>query len=343
MWLSKTNMARFALRATKYITIRRARNLLLLVLSFYISRITKKPHIQGRPWAMSVEPSGLCNLQCPECPVGAGVLTRKGGMLEPGLLSKMLDEAGPELMTLNLYFQGEPMLNRKINKLITAASERNIFSSMSTNGHFLSPENCDKLIEAGLSELIISLDGISRQSYSRYRKGGNLDKVLQGIESMVKRRKELNKHKPLITVQFIVFEHNEQEIPELKKLCRQLGVERLQLKSAQFYDFGNNEVKPPKNPHYSRYVEKDGQPVLKGKSYNHCFKQWGSAVMSWDGRVAPCCYDKDLDFSPGNVSETPLGEIWKNQSLMQFRGKILRDKAAIAMCRNCPQGRKFLI
>ncbi|MEI4896401.1 hypothetical protein Q8G71_34475, partial [Klebsiella pneumoniae] len=84
---------------------------------------------------------------------------------------------------------------------------------MSTNGHFLSPENCDKLIEAGLSELIISLDGISRQSYSRYRKGGNLDKVLQGIESMVKRRKELNKHKPLITVQFIVFEHNEQEIP----------------------------------------------------------------------------------------------------------------------------------
>lgn len=343
MWLSKTKMARFALRAAKYMTIRRAYNLLLLIFSFFISRITKKTRILGSPWALSVEPSGLCNLQCPECPVGAGVLTRKGGMLKPNLLTKMLDEAGPTLMTLNLYFQGEPMLNRNISELIAAASSKNTYTSMSTNGHFLTTENCDKLIQAGLSELIISLDGISRHSYSRYRKGGNLDKVLQGIENIVNRRKQLNKHNPVITIQFIVFEHNEHEIPELKKLCRQLGVERLQLKSAQFYDFGNNEVKPPKNPHYSRYVEKDGQPVLKGKSYNHCFKQWGSAVMSWDGRIAPCCYDKDLDFSPGNVSETSLGEIWKNQSLMQFRRKILRDKAAIAMCRNCPQGRNFLI
>ncbi|HBG86124.1 MAG TPA: hypothetical protein DDW62_01090 [Marinilabiliaceae bacterium] len=82
---------------------------------------------------------------------------------------------------------------------------------------------------------------------------------------------------------------------------------------------------------------------MKGKSYNHCFKQWGSAVMSWDGRIAPCCYDKDLDFSPGSIRVSPLKEIWKNQSLMQFRRQVLKDKAAIAMCRNCPEGRKLII
>lgn len=343
MWFSNIQRFRYLLGSLKYLSCRRLLNGILLLFSFFYSRLTKKPRIMGSPWAMSVEPSGQCNLQCPECPVGAGVLTRKAGMLTLPLFEKMLDDAGPQLLALNLYFQGEPMLNRGIGDIIALAQQRKIYTSMSTNGHYLSPENCALLIKGGLSKLIVSVDGISRRSYSRYRKGGDLNKVKEGISNFLEQRRALGRHSPIISIQFLVFEHNEHEIEELTQWCRNMGVDLLELKSAQFYDFGNNEVSPPTIARYSRYTKEDGQWVMKGKSYNHCFKQWGSAVMSWDGRIAPCCYDKDLDFSPGSIRVSPLKEIWKNQSLMQFRRQVLKDKAAIAMCRNCPEGRKLII
>lgn len=343
MWISRRQQLHFHLRLLRHFKVQRLGNILALLSSFFVSRMLGRPLAWGRPWALSVEPSGQCNLQCPECPVGAGVLTRKAGKMPPGLLKELLDQSGPQLSFLNLYFQGEPLLNRQLGEMVQLATERRIFTSMSTNGLLLTPRRCDELILGGLGQLIVSVDGLTPESYARYRKGGDLLKVQEGIRTFLQRRKALKKHSPILCVQFLVFAHNEHEIPALKRWCKAQGVDRLQLKSAQFYDFGNQEVTPPENPRYSRYKVVDGRLEMKGKMYKHCYKQWSSAVVSWDGQVAPCCYDKDLDYSPGNIRQVQLPELWKGKKMRGFRNQVLTNKAQIEMCRNCPEGRKWLI
>ena len=292
------------------------------------------------PWALSVEPAGFCNLECPECPLGAGVLSRKGGIISMGLFMKILNESQPQLAWLNLYFQGEPFLNKSLPDLINEAKKHNIYTSISTNGHFLDEENCRKIVSSKLDELIISLDGISDEAYSKYRKGGDLSKVMSGITRLVEEKNRCNSPYPLITIQFIVFKHNEHEVKGLIDWCKTAKIDRLSLKSAQINDFGDGSVEPSIIKNYSRYkTGKDGKHILKGNSRNHCFRQWSSAVFSWDGQMAPCCYDKDLNFSPGNINEISLLDLWKGDKLQQFRTQIINDKECFEMCRNCLEGR----
>ncbi|MDR2928617.1 MAG: SPASM domain-containing protein [Cytophagaceae bacterium] len=292
------------------------------------------------PWALSVEPAGFCNLKCPECPLGAGVLLRRGGFMSMEAYRNILKESQPLLIWLNLYFQGEPFMNRHLSDMIGEAKRYSIFTSISTNGHFLDEKRCIDVINANLDEIIISLDGITDDSYSKYRKGGNLETVKNGVERLIKKRKELNSKTPFITVQFIVFKHNEHEIEELTKWCKKVKTDRLILKSAQINDFGNGSVAPAASSKYSRYTQnKDGVLVMKGAPRNYCLRQWSSAVISWDGQMAPCCYDKDLKFSPGNINTFSLKQLWTDESMQKFRQQILIRRKDIDICQNCPEGR----
>ena len=312
-----------------------------LLFSFFISRIAGKLYFRGMPWALSVEPAGFCNLECPECPLGAGVLQRKGGFVSTDLFRKIMNGSQPQLAWLNLYFQGEPFLNKSLPALISEAKKHKIYTNISTNGHFLDKENCRKIIDSKLDELIISLDGISNETYSKYRKGGDLSKVMNGITRLVEEKNRLRSPYPLITIQFIVFKHNEHEIPDLINLCKTAKIDKLTLKSAQINDFGDGSVEPSGIEKYSRYkADNNGKYIMKGRLRNHCFRQWSSAVFSWDGQMVPCCYDKDLQFSPGNVNDTSLRDLWKGGKLQQFRKQIISNKSVFEMCRNCPEGVK---
>ena len=338
MWFSVSRKIKYLSCFCKTITFARTSNYLKLLFSFCITKVRGQVWHSGLPFALSIEPSGLCNLKCPECPVGAKVLNRTGGNLELGLYRKILKESQPALFWLNLYFQGEPFINAQLFEMLKEAKKENIFTVVSSNGHFLDDENCRKIIDTKLSELIISLDGMSDLSYTKYRKGGDLQKVKEGIVRLIEKRETAGAIFPFITVQFLVFKHNENEISEIINWCKKVKVDRLNLKSAQFNDFGTREVEPPSIKKYSRYIkDKRGKLILKQQPHNYCFKQWGTAVFSFDGKMAPCCYDKNLEHSIGNISDKTLKELWKSEKMNNFRYIIIMDKMKIEICRNCPE------
>ncbi len=340
MRFSVKNEVKHLFYALRIITPIRLWNLLKLGFSFYWSRVIRKPYIAGMPWSLSVEPSGFCNLQCPECPLGAGVLTRTGYLMTTTLFTKILDDAGPGLMWVNLFFQGEPMINPHVSEMITQATKRNIYTCISTNGHFLSEKHCHQLIDAGVSQLIVSLDGITPETYSHYRRGGDFLKVQEGVKRIVEIRNQSGKNLPYIIVQFVVFKHNEHEIDRLANWCKSAGVDRLNLKSAQINNFGIQTVAPSSIAQFSRYSTlPNGSLKMKNKSYNHCSKQWGSLVISCDGQLAPCCYDKDLKYSPGNINQESLKSLWYSKQLIDFRKMILTSRKNTDICQNCPEGR----
>lgn len=322
----------------KSVSFRRIWNLILLVAFYIYSRITRRPHIGGTPYAISVEPSGFCNLHCPECPTGAAVLTRAGGMMDVELFKSVVDSLLPGLMHINLFFQGEPMLNRNIGEMIGYATSNGINTLMSTNGQIMSNKAIADLVSNGLTEIIFSVDGLTQQSYEKYRVGGQLDRLTANIKKVVAERKLRGSNYPIITLQFIAFSHNEGDIPHLKKYTIDTGADRYVIKNAQFNDFGDGSVAPPSNIKYRRYG--NGGKKFSYTRYMHCWKQWSTCVVGWDGTIVPCCYDKNSDNTLGVISsENGADEVWNGDAANNFREKVLTDKYNIEICKNCPEGR----
>ncbi len=328
------------LRSTSYVSFNRAGNLSKLYLSFWYSRMVRRPVHWGMPFAVSVEPGTACTLQCPECPTGAGVLNRPKGRLSLSWYEKLLAELSPQLTVLNLYLQGEPFLHPDFTKMVKMAANRNIYIITSTNGQHFNEQLATELVESGLSEIYFSLDGLTQQTYEKYRKGGDIEKVKDGIRALSRAREKLGKRNPRIVAQFIVFKHNEHEVAGFKKMAFDLGADKAEIKSAQFNEFSGDEVQPPKSNQFKRY-NSAGATGFKKHKYHHCWKSWMSAVFTWDGKVLPCCFDKDGDYELGNVTDDSFKAIWKGAKNSLFRGTILKSKDKISICSNCPEGRSF--
>ena len=321
----------------KKITGKKAINALRLLISFYYSRIIKKTELNAMPMGLSIEPTTSCNLRCSECPSGLRSFTRPTGMLKQDTFKKVIDELEKKLIWLTFYFQGEPYLNKEFLDMVKYASGKGLYTMTSTNAHYFTDEMAKKTIESGLSRIIISMDGMEQSTYERYRTGGSLEKVKDGLEKLVKWKKELNSSTPHIVLQFIVFDHNQHEVNAIKKFGKQAGVDEVKIKSAQVYDF-NNSALIPSDEKYARY-KKDGDSFkIKNTLMDHCWRMWSSAVVTWDGKVIPCCFDKDAHYQLGNVQDENFETVWKSPAYTSFRDKVLVNRKSIDICTNCTEG-----
>lgn len=317
------------------------RNVAQVYASYQWAKTTRRPIQWGLPFNVSIEPTTACNLRCPECPSGLRSFTRDTGMMKNGLFENVLDQLHDRLVYLYFYFQGEPYLNPSFLNMVQLAASRGIYTVTSTNGHFLDDERARQTVESGLSRVIISIDGTTQDTYQSYRKEGELDKVLDGARNLVKWKKQLKSATPHIIFQFLVVKPNEHQIPEVYKLAHEIGVDAVTLKTAQIYDFEHGNDLIPTQDQYSRYAKQpDGTYAIKNKLENHCWKLWHSCVITWDGLVVPCCFDKDAKHKLGDLKTQSFQEIWQGAPYKDFRTRILRARSEIDICKNCTEGLK---
>jgi radical SAM protein with 4Fe4S-binding SPASM domain len=263
-------------------------------------------------------------------------LSRPKGNMPLDVFGKILDKLSPDLIYLTLYFQGEPLLNPGFTEMVQLARERRIFVSTSTNGHYLNNRNVDEIIKSGLNHLIISMDGTDQQTYEKYRVKGDLQTVLAGIERLVAAKKVLKSSLPYIELQFLVMRHNEHQTEQMHEFAKRSGVDQLSFKTAQVYNFDSENLIIPDLKSKSRYRQApDGKWVMAKQIRNRCHRIWSSLVITWDGKVVPCCYDKDADHQTGNLLNEPLNEIWNNQKYNAFRRQVLKNRSENEICRNC--------
>jgi len=323
------------------LTVRRFWNGLKVWVSYHISKWTGKPVQWGYPVSVSFEPTTSCNLRCPECPSGLRMFTRPTGMLKKDFFSETIDQLHKELLYLIFYFQGEPYLNPDFLDMVKYASGKKIYTATSTNAHYLSDENARRTIDSGLDRLIISIDGTTQEVYEQYRVGGRLDKVLEGAKNIVQWKNRLNSKTPFVVFQFLVVKPNEHQMEEVKKLAKEVGVDDVWFKTAQVYDFENDPNRLiPSIEKFSRYRKTVAGYRFKGKLANHCWRLWHDPVITWDGLVAPCCFDKDASHRLGDLKQQSFKEIWNNKAYRSFRGRILQGRKHIDICSNCTEGTK---
>ena len=310
-------------------------------LSYHVSKNTGKASSIGFPISMAIEPTTSCNLRCPECPSGLRQFTRPIGMLEPVFFKKTIDEVYRQLIYLTFYFQGEPYLNPNFLDMVKYASDKKIYTSTSTNAHYLNKEQAKKTVESKLDRLIISIDGTTQEAYEQYRIGGTLQKVIEGTKNIIEAKKELKSNLPHIVFQFLVVKPNEHQLEDVKKLAHNLGVDEVVFKTAQVYDFESGNPLIPDNIKYSRYKKNsDGTYSIKNKLLNQCWRMWSSCVVTWDGVVVPCCFDKDAKHQLGDLKKESFKELWKLDKYQNFRQSILKSRQEIDICKNCSEGTK---
>ncbi|MDB5202105.1 MAG: Fe-S oxidoreductase, radical superfamily [Ferruginibacter sp.] len=308
--------------------------------SFYLSRMLDKPVQWGFPVSVSFEPTTSCNLRCPECPSGLRAFTRPTGMLQKDFFRETIDDIHKELLYLIFYFQGEPYLNTNFLEMVKYASDKGIYTATSTNAHYLTDDAARKTVESGLDRLIISIDGTTQDVYQSYRVGGNLEKVIAGAKNIVKWKKELNSKTPFVFFQFLVVKPNEHQIEDIKRLAKEVGVDEVRFKTAQVYDYENDPNQLiPTNAKFSRYKKNAaGEYVAKNKLANRCWKLWHANVITWDGLVVPCCFDKDAMHRLGNLKNESFKNIWQNSNYRQFRAELMQSRKNIDICANCSEG-----
>jgi len=323
------------------LTPRRLFNAGQLLTSFYVTKWRRKPVQWGSPMTVSIEPTTACNLRCPECPSGLRSFTRETGNLKQDFFTKTIDEIYKDLIYLIFYFQGEPYINPNFLDMVSYANKKGIYTITSTNGHFLNDANAKKTIESGLDRMIISVDGTTQEVYENYRKEGKLENVLAGARNVVKWKKELKSSTPHIIFQFLVVKPNEHQIPDIYRLAEEIGVDEVKLKTAQVYDYEQGNPLIPTIDKYSRYHKKeDGTYSVKNEMLNHCWKLWHACVISWNGLVLPCCFDKDADHRLGDLNHNSFQDIWHGKEYDRFRKSLLVGRDQIEICKNCTEGCK---
>jgi radical SAM protein with 4Fe4S-binding SPASM domain len=322
-------------------TWKRGWNAVKVMSSFYASKAFKRPMQWGVPISLTVEPTTSCNLRCPECPSGKREFTRPTGMLQRDFFRTTINDLHKEISYLVFYFQGEPYLNPQFLEMVKYASQKKIYTATSTNAHYLNDSNARKTVESGLDRLIISIDGTTQETYEQYRVGGNLNRVIEGAENIIKWKQQLNSSTPHVIFQFLVVKPNEHQLQEMQLLAKKIGVQELRFKTAQVYDYEHGNPLIPTISKYARYKQKsDGTFAIKNKMLNHCWRLWHSTVITWDGLVVPCCFDKDAQHQLGDLKNTSFRQLWQGTSYTNFRSSLLRSRNEIDICKNCTEGTK---
>ena len=344
------------------------------VLSYAARRYAAIPAAPPLPPAISVELSSRCNLSCPECVTGAGLIRRKHSFLSNDLASSVAARLRGRSLSAWLSFQGEPMLHPEFFTIL--ALFRGLNPVISTNGHYLDAENCLRLACSPLKKIIISYDGATAETYGIYRRGGDHALVAEGIRQLSETVRE-RRSKLKIVLQFLVHRGNEHDITAAAAFARSVGA-GFRIKTMQVLDPARAGAWMPSDRRLARYAcgeEGSVRPAGNGSAQSACgeegsvrpagndsaqsvsgdeatmkpggspargcMRMWTSSVITTDGDVVPCCYDKNGLHVMGNLENQTFPEIWRGEKYRSFRDKVMMSRSLLNICNGCPEGRRL--
>ncbi len=340
LFQAKRSLRRFLF--TRYFGIRKYLNAIGLFVQF---GLFKNSRLIGYPLKLSFDPSSICQLQCPLCPTGQGAEGRSKGAMQFEKFKRVVDEMAPYLYEIDLNNWGEPFLNRDLIKMVGYAHKKRIKTSVNTNLNVaLSEQQASDLVNSGLDVLYISMDGITQQTYEKYRIGGKLKTVWDNIALVSGKRKQLRKSNPKIIWQFLVSKYNEQELPKLEEVKQQLGIDELAIggirsdMGREIFTADEQKVESmrkwlPSNEQLSRYDYGKKQRKLQKR---FCHFLWFVSVINWNGNVSPCCSSYYEKFDFGNAFEQGFKPIWNNAQYIAARKAVAAHRATSStVCDNC--------
>lgn len=300
-----------------------------------LSFMTGSNKIIGRPMNVTIEPTNFCNLRCPVCETGAGILGRKQGHMSFEDFKTIVDKIAPYTNTLMFYFMGEPFLNKNSYDMIRYAKNQGIrFITTCTNGDLVDPA---KLVDCGLDEVNFQMGGTTQETHQIYRINSQLPKVLTNLKETILLRNE--KKSPLkIQAGFILMKHNEHQVADFKKSMTEYGVDSAVVIDPCVRTIEEGHQYLPQNlEHWFYDPEAFQRGVLRPRFYppNECPWIYYAMNVHVTGNVVPCCRDALGQNVVGNLLTQSLDEVWNGPAYRTFRDKLHKDQGQIEICRLC--------
>jgi MoaA/NifB/PqqE/SkfB family radical SAM enzyme len=301
-----------------------------------LDRVLRRSRLRGLPPIVHFEPANYCNLRCPLCPTGAGKMPRAPERMTMETFERALSELAGTLVYAYFFSFGEPFLNPDLPLMIRACTDRGINTLSSTNGHWVgTPEDAERIVDSGLTTLIIAVDGSTQEIYETYRAGGDLETVKSSIRMIEEAKARRGSKTPYTVIRCVVNNRNAADLPALERLAADLGVDLFATKdlgclvrSDQYGGF------VPDQPEFSRFSP--DRKRRRPKKEPFCIFPFRQPVVHNDGTLIGCEYDLDRSKAFGNAARDSFRLIWNSPNAVSLRRAIHRGETDGLFCRDCP-------
>ncbi len=279
------------------------------------------------PRFFQIETTRLCNARCPFCAINEW--DKSVPMMPEALWQKIaaeLIEWRDWIRFADLQRAGEPLLDKKMYQRVKQLKDGGIkHVAISTNASGLTEKNARNLLEAGIDEVMLSIDSVIKETYEKLRVGLNYDQVLANIRRYFRLRDEIRPGSQIRVRAVCTFD------PE---------VERQELLDWE------NFWRPMKKPHDRIYMKRvhswgnqitvDGAPSSEAEVLHPCIIPWSTMHITAMGTVALCPHDYDGKANLGNIHTNSIAEVWRAQKLQEVRRlHATGNRNAINFCRGC--------
>jgi radical SAM protein with 4Fe4S-binding SPASM domain len=290
----------------------------------------KKLETKAYPTISNVETTNACGMRCIMCP--RQYMKRKVGFMDVKLFEKIVGQMKAN-SDICLHHFGDPMLHPKIEEFFVICQNYGIHSSLSTNPMSLTKENTEKILRGGLTSLHISLDGATKETYEKIRRGrADYNEAIKNIKYFLA-EKNKTYYQPKVIIAIIRMKETEEEIETFKKQWEGVeGVDEVQVKTYISWSGEHPEITNLASE-YSHKFNRD---------YIPCFWNWGKLTVLWDGRVVPCCFDYDGKFVLGDLNTQTLEEIWNGPRMQVLRNMQINNFYPEGhLCKYCKEREGF--
>jgi radical SAM protein with 4Fe4S-binding SPASM domain len=283
-------------------------------------------NVLGEAEVFQVELTNHCPMTCVMCPRTES-MTRALGYMDEGLFQRIIREISPYTSKVFLHHFGDSLVHPKLGAFIHYANQYRIKSYLSTNAALLTEKRARSLVDSGLYELVVSLDGVSAETNIAIRGKAAQDvaDAERKVRYLLKYRQLRNSRTPRLIMQFVRQKLNYQETDEwLAKWKAVEGVDEVKIKSYISWDGQDdriNALRIAPAPRADKVV---------------CDKPWTSVTILWDGRVVPCCFDYDGKYVLGDLRHQSLAEIWRGERMRSLRRAHQTGRHCdVSLCARC--------
>ena len=285
-------------------------------------------HVKSRPYWLKVETSRICNLSCPGCyahgrdeDLSYPGEDNKHRLMSFDMFKEIIDQVKRHVFAIQLYDEGEPLLNPDIYRMVRYAHEANVGTVISSNfSMVLRDEDFENMVNFGLDHLVVGIDGITQEIYEKTRVKGNLERVIDNTRRLIRTKRRLKRKKPLVEIQFLQKPFNLHEQEGVEKLAGELGADMFTpVKLALFWVAGEPVQVPP--------------PA-------RCPIPWSTLVIQWNGDVTVCpLTDSPQLFSGQSIADKSLGSILNSDYYHRIRDQHIylgqKEKVIAPVCLDC--------
>jgi MoaA/NifB/PqqE/SkfB family radical SAM enzyme len=280
--------------------------------------------LSKRPDRIRLEASSYCQLRCPSCPTAIGTIDAAVGR---GFLTarqfEQLLENNPFVREVELSNYGEILLNPELPAILEAACLHKVVvrADNGVNLNSASEQALDAIVKYRLRSMTCSVDGASNETYKQYRVRGSFDRVIAHVRRINELKARYRSPYPILLWQFIVFGHNEHELPAARRMAADLGM-RFRAKLSWDPDFSPirdgtlvaNEAGATSRADFT---------ARKGKDYMSgiCHQLWNAPQINWDGRVLGCCRNFWGEFG-GNAFDEGVAAVVSSERMSYARAML---------------------